>query len=109
MGWKTLDEMDLAGKTVLTRVDINVPVENVGFVHTVFVVENFIFVVVDWGGHCLLRSFLSIGRWRIVVIVNRVLVEIGIINAVVGDGVVGTPFELRTRSLDLGLFLLQGH
>ncbi|WP_439139107.1 phosphoglycerate kinase [Roseicyclus sp.] len=27
MGWKTLDEMDLAGKTVLTRVDINVPVQ----------------------------------------------------------------------------------
>ncbi|MFN3209292.1 MAG: phosphoglycerate kinase [Roseovarius sp.] len=28
MGWKTLDDMDLDGKTVLTRVDINVPVEN---------------------------------------------------------------------------------
>ena len=28
MGWKTLDDMDLAGKIVLTRVDINVPVEN---------------------------------------------------------------------------------
>ena len=28
MGWKTLDEMDLAGKTVLTRVDINVPVDH---------------------------------------------------------------------------------
>ncbi len=28
MGWRTLDEMDLLGKTVLTRVDINVPVEN---------------------------------------------------------------------------------
>jgi phosphoglycerate kinase len=27
MGWKTLDDMDLAGKTVLTRVDINVPME----------------------------------------------------------------------------------
>jgi phosphoglycerate kinase len=27
MGWKTLDEMDLAGKIVLTRVDINVPVQ----------------------------------------------------------------------------------
>ena len=27
MGWKTLDDMDLAGKTVLTRVDINVPIE----------------------------------------------------------------------------------
>ncbi len=28
MGWKTLDEMDLNGKRVLVRVDINVPVEN---------------------------------------------------------------------------------
>lgn len=28
MGWKTLDEMELAGKTVLTRVDINVPMED---------------------------------------------------------------------------------
>ncbi len=28
MAWKTLDEMELAGKVVLTRVDINVPVDN---------------------------------------------------------------------------------
>ncbi|WP_116131903.1 phosphoglycerate kinase [Tropicimonas sp. IMCC34043] len=28
MTWKTLDDMDLAGKTVLIRVDINVPVED---------------------------------------------------------------------------------
>ncbi len=28
MEWKTLDEMDLMGKRVLTRVDINVPTEN---------------------------------------------------------------------------------
>ncbi len=28
MGWKSLDEMDLHGKRVLVRVDINVPVEN---------------------------------------------------------------------------------
>lgn len=28
MSWKTLDEMDLAGKRVLVRVDINVPVED---------------------------------------------------------------------------------
>jgi phosphoglycerate kinase len=27
MGWKTLDEMDLAGKVVLVRVDINVPMD----------------------------------------------------------------------------------
>ena len=28
MGWKSLDDMELDGKTVLTRVDINVPFEN---------------------------------------------------------------------------------
>ncbi|MDF0594720.1 phosphoglycerate kinase [Psychromarinibacter halotolerans] len=28
MSWKTLDDMDLDGKVVLTRVDINVPMEN---------------------------------------------------------------------------------
>ena len=28
MSWKTLDDMDLAGKRVLVRVDINVPVED---------------------------------------------------------------------------------
>lgn len=28
MGWKTLDDIDIKGKVVLTRVDINVPVEN---------------------------------------------------------------------------------
>ena len=28
MSWKTLDRMQLMGKRVLTRVDINVPVEN---------------------------------------------------------------------------------
>jgi len=28
MGWKTLDDMELEGKTVLTRVDINVPMED---------------------------------------------------------------------------------
>ena len=28
MAWKTLDQMDLNGKRVLTRVDINVPVED---------------------------------------------------------------------------------
>ena len=27
MAWKTIDDMALAGKTVLTRVDINVPIE----------------------------------------------------------------------------------
>lgn len=28
MAWKTLDQMDISGKRVLVRVDINVPVED---------------------------------------------------------------------------------
>ena len=28
MGWKTLDDFDLGGKRVLTRVDINVPMKD---------------------------------------------------------------------------------
>ena len=28
MAWKTLNDIDLTGKTVLVRVDINVPMEN---------------------------------------------------------------------------------
>ena len=28
MAWKTLDDMDLAGKRVLTRVDLNVPMDD---------------------------------------------------------------------------------
>jgi len=28
MSWRTLDDMDLSGKRVLTRVDINVPMED---------------------------------------------------------------------------------
>ena len=28
MSWKTLDQMDIAGKRVLTRVDINVPMDD---------------------------------------------------------------------------------
>ncbi|MFZ9021147.1 MAG: phosphoglycerate kinase, partial [Paracoccaceae bacterium] len=28
MNWRTLDDMDLAGKRVLIRVDINVPMED---------------------------------------------------------------------------------
>ena len=28
MVWKTLDDIDLSGKAVLVRVDLNVPIEN---------------------------------------------------------------------------------
>ncbi|SHH27327.1 phosphoglycerate kinase [Marivita hallyeonensis] len=46
MAWKTLDDMDLAGKRVLTRVDINVPVEN-GTVTDATRIERIIPTVTD--------------------------------------------------------------
>lgn len=46
MAWKTLDDMDLTGKVVLTRVDINVPVEN-GHITDATRIEKIVPTVVD--------------------------------------------------------------
>ncbi|MFT3689280.1 phosphoglycerate kinase [Paenirhodobacter sp.] len=46
MAWKTLDDMDLAGKVVLVRVDINVPVEN-GVVTDATRIEKIVPTVTD--------------------------------------------------------------
>ena len=46
MAWKTLDDMDLTGKVVLTRVDINVPVEN-GHVTDATRIEKIVPTIVD--------------------------------------------------------------
>jgi phosphoglycerate kinase len=46
MSWTTLDQMDLAGKRVLTRVDINVPMEN-GVVTDATRIERFVPTVKD--------------------------------------------------------------
>lgn len=46
MAWKTLDDMDLSGKVVLTRVDINVPVE-AGVVTDATRIEKIVPTVLD--------------------------------------------------------------
>ncbi len=46
MGWKTLDDMDLSGKRVLTRVDINVPVRG-GVVSDATRIERIVATVHD--------------------------------------------------------------
>ncbi len=67
MTWKTLDDMDLAGKTVLTRVDINVPVEN-GVVTDATRIERIVPTVKDIlakGGKPVLLAHFGRpkGRW----------------------------------------------
>ncbi|MEL7344801.1 MAG: phosphoglycerate kinase, partial [Pseudomonadota bacterium] len=46
MAWKTLDDLDLNGKTVLTRVDLNVPVEN-GIVSDATRIERIVPTITD--------------------------------------------------------------
>jgi len=47
MAWKTLDDMDLAGKVVLARVDINVPVDEAGNVADATRIERIVPTVKD--------------------------------------------------------------
>jgi phosphoglycerate kinase len=47
MAWKTLDDMDLAGKVVLVRVDINVPVDGDGKVTDATRIERIVPTVKD--------------------------------------------------------------
>ncbi|GGD35020.1 phosphoglycerate kinase [Sinisalibacter lacisalsi] len=47
MAWKTLDDMDLAGKVVLVRVDINVPVDDAGNVTDATRIERIVPTVTD--------------------------------------------------------------
>jgi phosphoglycerate kinase len=68
MSWKTLDDMDLAGKTVLTRVDINVPVEN-GRVTDVTRLERVVPTItdiLDQGGKPLLLAHFGRPKGRVV-------------------------------------------
>ncbi len=58
MSWTTLDQMELAGKRVLTRVDINVPMEN-GVVTDATRIERIVPTVKDIlaaGGHPILLA-----------------------------------------------------
>ena len=47
MSWKTLDDMDLDGKTVLVRVDINVPLDDAGNVTDATRIERIVPTVKD--------------------------------------------------------------
>ena len=68
MAWKTLDDMDLQGKIVLTRVDINVPMEN-GVVTDATRIERIVPTVRDIlakGGKPVLMAHFGRPKGRVV-------------------------------------------
>jgi len=68
MAWKTLDEMDLAGKRVLVRVDINVPMEN-GEVTDATRIERIaqtVYDIQDAGGTVILMAHFGRPKGKVV-------------------------------------------
>lgn len=68
MGWKSLDDMELKGKRVLLRVDINVPVEN-GKVSDATRIERIAPTVADIlvkGGHPILLAHFGRPKGKVV-------------------------------------------
>lgn len=69
MAWKTLDDMELTGKTVLTRVDINVPVDDSGHVTDTTRIDRIVPTVkdiLDKGGKPVLMAHFGRPKGQVV-------------------------------------------
>lgn len=68
MGWKSLDDMDFCGKTVLTRVDINVPVENGQVTDTTRLdrIKPTIDAIIEGGGKPMLLAHFGRPKGKVV-------------------------------------------
>lgn len=68
MAWKTLDDMDLAGKRVLVRVDINVPVENGVVTDTTRIdrIADTVYDIQDAGGKVILMAHFGRPKGKVV-------------------------------------------
>ena len=68
MAWKTLDDMDLAGKRVLVRVDINVPMEDGVVTDTTRIerIADTVYDIQDAGGSVILMAHFGRPKGKIV-------------------------------------------
>lgn len=103
MTWKTLDDMDLAGKVVLTRVDINVPVEG-GKVTDTTRIERIVptvhDIVAEGGKPVLLAHF---GRPKGKVVPSMSLAQIvPDLERILGHPVVFADSDYRQTAHELG-------
>ena len=68
MAWKTLDDMDLDGKRVLVRVDINVPMENgkVTDITRIARIAQTVYDIQDAGGKVILMAHYGRPKGKVV-------------------------------------------
>jgi phosphoglycerate kinase len=113
MGWKTLDDMDLAGQVVLTRVDLNVPVED-GRVTDATRIERIVPTVRDIlakGGKPVLMAHFGRPKGKPVPEMSLTLVVPALEAALerpvaFAEDCVGAPADAAVRALPEGSVLL---
>ena len=109
MGWKTLDDVALAGKTVLLRVDINVPME-AGRVTDATRIEKIVPTVEDIiarGGKPVLLAHFDRPKGKIVPEMSLRHVQPALATAlsrkvVFGDDCIGAPAQAAIAAAGLG-------
>ncbi|MPL94366.1 Phosphoglycerate kinase [bioreactor metagenome] len=113
MAWKTLDEIDLAGKVVLVRVDINVPVEN-GVVTDATRIEKIVPTVKDIlakGGKPVLLAHFGRPKGQVVPemslkpLVPTLEKALGV-HVIFADDCIGTPAKKAVAAMQPGEVVL---
>ncbi len=113
MSWKSLDDLDLAGKVVLVRVDINVPVED-GRVTDATRIERIVPTVrdiLDKGGKPVLLAHFDRPKGKVVPSMS-LKVTVPALEAALGRGVIfaedciGLPAKQAVAALSEGDILL---
>ncbi len=113
MGWKTLDDMDLAGQRVLVRVDVNVPIEG-GRVTDATRIERIVPTVTDIadkGGRVILLAHFDRPKGNVVPemslrqIIPALVQALGR-NVAFADDCIGDAARAAVAALDDGQVLL---
>ncbi len=113
MGWKTLDDMDLAGQRVLVRVDVNVPIEG-GRVTDATRIERIVPTVTDIadkGGRVILLAHFDRPKGKVVPemslrqIIPALVQALGR-NVAFADDCIGDAARAAVAALDDGQVLL---
>jgi phosphoglycerate kinase len=109
MAWKTLDDLEMNGKTVLTRVDINVPVENGRVTDTTRIdrIKPTILDILSKGGTPVLLAHFGRPKGQVVpemslgLIKDAVAERLGV-PIVFGEDCIGAPAKRAVSSATQG-------